>query len=205
MSCETWRELMIDLLVDELEEDQRIQLEQHLADCPSCTAEERRLRGLLQLSFAPESYEVDPVIEARLLERVQLGRTRERSMRGRGDDQARAKNRGGWTLLPRLFARPIPAYAVLLLMLGAILAGIWAGHGERMSLEGDRATRPSPALDTPDGVSRPPDGLAGTEHGSAPGRVELRAAGWMAERDVAFAIAPSDAIALARAISPDTL
>lgn len=178
MSCERWREKLIDRLADELSEEDTIQLEQHLAKCSDCTEEERRLRHLLLSTVPREEWLADTAMEDRLV--AELHRQREAPVREqaerehKNDAYATRRTRPARTAaapwaeeglssvarwiqraLPRFLRRPLPAYAALSVVLVALLAGFWLGHSNTHGTPGDRADGPVWTV--------PPD-LSPTEH-----------------------------------------
>jgi anti-sigma factor RsiW len=151
MACEQWREALIERLVDELDEDQAIRLEQHLAECVACRREEAQLRMLFAAAAPAESWDVPPEIEKRLHAwlRAHAARGLAPSVpRGAepssaaspapGEAPAGARRRtqrarlgkgaaAGWLAL--LTGR-MPAFAALPLAAAALLIGLWVGQAD---------------------------------------------------------------------------
>ncbi len=96
MSCEQWRELLVDHIAAELGEEETILLEQHLAECPECSVEELKLRRVIVAATpteirhenrATEDYLVDALHE-RLGEALHVGAVE--------DDPLVCRHRGLW-------------------------------------------------------------------------------------------------------------
>jgi len=164
MSCERWREKLIDRLAGELSQEDTIQLEQHLAECSDCAEEERRLRHLLLSTVPREEWLADTAMEDRLVAELQRQReapVREQAEREhKNDAYATPRTRTAvarWMqrALPGFLRRPLPAYAALSVVLVALLAGFWLGHSNTHGTPADRADGPVWTV--------PPD-LSPTEH-----------------------------------------
>lgn len=113
MACdrERWMERIIDRWAGELSEEATVVLEQHLAECPDCSAEARRLESLAQAAAPRLETVVDPRMEARLAARL------------RGSD-ARPPARG----LQAFWRQPLPAFAALPIVLIALAGGFGLGR-----------------------------------------------------------------------------
>lgn len=144
MSCERWREKLIDRLAGELSEEDTIQLEQHLAECSDCAEEERRLKHLLLSTVPREEWLADTAMEDRLV--VELHRQRQGRARGQAErEHGSSADATRWTqrALPGFLRRPLPAYAALSVVLVALLAGFWLGHSNTRRTPGDRVDGPA--------------------------------------------------------------
>jgi anti-sigma factor RsiW len=105
MACETWSEDLIDRLAGEITEERKIQLEQHLAECPACTEELQRLEQLVDSSRSHEDWTADPRLEERLVGALRRPSTLRASW---------------WRSVAQ---RRVPAYAIV----GVALLGVIAG------------------------------------------------------------------------------
>jgi len=176
MSCEAWREAIIDRLAGELSEEQAIQLEQHLAECPECTVEARRLAEVLASALPCAEWVADPRIEARLVGEMRRQRA-----------SARAGSvRHGWR---SLLAPRVPTYATLGVALLCVVIGIQVGQRHRGD-GADRQTERAPGV-SPGNARR-----ALIHPGDARGSLPLADG---------FATTPLDAIPAAPASTPDSL
>ena len=171
MPCTEWTERLIDFVVGEADPEESIRIAQHLAECPGCGAEEESLRTLLARS---EEDDWTPSAEfASILFRK--GRRADDAMRLRDD-------RGGpspW----RWIARPLPAYAALLIVFAALAGGY--SVGTRHDRSGDGGTSPHET-----GVEQRETGAGGDPDGSDRGPHTNR------ERSPQFMAARVDAVAL---------
>ncbi len=201
MSCRKWTDLLLDRWANELSEEEAILLEQHLADCEACRAEESRLtQGLAGVSCGT-SYHPASDLARRTWERWKLenslnrkpaeapvaaaalreGPSRRRWIAAHGSPfelgSERTTNRLVAALFP--FTRRIPVYFTAVAAALAILLGIWMG---RRSVEVSQGVRSLPA--------GRPERLTPLEESRAP---------------FAFATTPGDAITVPRGSPRDTL
>jgi len=206
MSCDLWRGLIVDRLADELAENEAVLLEQHLAECVDCAAEEHRLRHLLRSYASQEEYTTAPSIEERLLEHMRARTREDGSLRAEAAPRPADGDRRWWKRLPNLFLRPIPAYVAMVLIAGAALTGLWFGRGGEARPESGRAAEPGrSAPQAPIRGTGPEERFARADHPSSDlsstgNRRESRYPGPMR-----FVTTPSDAVSLAEVTSPDTL
>ncbi|MCK4412412.1 MAG: zf-HC2 domain-containing protein [Candidatus Eisenbacteria sp.] len=207
MNCEQWRDIIVDLLAGELDEEQAIQAEQHIAECDACAEEERLLRATLSAAAPP----VEGIPSMRLRERVL--ETFRRHQPEPAAAIAATPSLGG--RLRHLLARPLPTYAAASLAVLALLAGLWlAGPGGivpgSLAPGIDRQTAPgagfdggSSSPDPPGWISAPSDtGGAETPRGENLAIHLPRASRTLETR---FVSTPSDAIAPRWSITPDSL
>lgn len=137
MPCEPYREMLIDHIADELAEEEKILLEQHLAECSGCTAEERQLRRAIEATTPADVGEVHPATETSLLAtfREHAAPPSEHGKQDSEIGRKRAENlwqkirRSGSFL--RALRRPMPSYATVLLLFAAIAAGFWMGPSDQ--------------------------------------------------------------------------
>ncbi len=178
--CQHWQPKIIDRLADELGEDDSVLLEQHLAECPTCTQEERRLRVLFDAAAVREEWVPDPAIETRLLAMLRARDRRERR--------------------PSILRWPLPSYAALSFAAIALVAGLWLGHS---IVPGRQVPQGEPSSTTPSDFTP-----AGESPGGAPVREDSwlasTAAGDGYQTAEGFTITPSDAIGLGQ-VEPDSL
>ena len=145
MSCEHWRERIIDSLAHELTDEDEALLKEHIARCPSCARETALVDGLFRAAGPGPEWRENPATRARLLAAL---RGRRGGMLARVRDFRSAL---GWAL-----SRPVPAYAAILL----VALGIFFGLSVRPRLD-SRAARPSATPTTigePSGEARRPLG-----------------------------------------------
>ncbi len=135
MSCDRWIDLLVDRSANELDEEETILLEQHLADCPECRSEES----------APESdpcsggtrkraYRPAPDMERRIWARWQLEH---------GSDAGSGTRRPFRLMLP--FTRQVPVYVAATVAILAVLAGLWMGQRGIHPSQEARASPPLPS------------------------------------------------------------
>jgi anti-sigma factor RsiW len=203
MTCEHWQERLPDHLASELADEEAIRLEQHLAECSACAQEEERLRKTIQAALPSVKDDVDPLLEARLLQEL-----REASQ---PRDRHRARDhriKGSFGEMVRLiFTRRVPAFATVALVLIGIAGGFLLGQTGAENLQGQGGellrpvrdgTAPQPA-DGPDGFAGAVTSGTDTMDSTSP-VLPLMDRGW-----VRFATAPTDAISLSYMQAPDTL
>lgn len=155
MACETWAESILDRLADELDEEQSIRLEQHLAQCEDCAHEEQRLQKLLSTTAPRREWTPEPSMEDRLLKEMRglAGRT---PSRWRAHSPAR-RSSGRWMdSLRNILGHRIPAYAAVAALVVAIASGFWIGNTTRSPAEppGPMGTAPT-QLEAPDDLAEP--------------------------------------------------
>ena len=109
MSCESWKEAILDRVAGEASEEKAIAVEQHLAECAACAEEARRLARLLAATGPREEWAAGSQMEERLV----------RELRPRV---------GAWTALWRW---RVPAYAVLGVALVSAAIGTRLAHRAR--------------------------------------------------------------------------
>ncbi len=182
MSCDRWIDLLVDRSANELDEEQTILLEQHLADCPECRSEELRLSRILTLEERGGAYRPAPFMEQRIWARWQLEQESD-ARSGTRWQLEHDSDAGSGTRRPlrlkRPFTRQVPVYVAATVAILAVLAGLWMGQrGIHPSQEARDLPIPRPERFTPLEDSRPP---------------------------VAFATIPGDAISLPRPMPGDTL
>jgi anti-sigma factor RsiW len=183
MACDRqlWRERIIDHLAHELGEEDAVALEQHLAECPACAEEARRLSDAVEAAAPRREWTVDQRLESRLLTAA----------------RAQSRRRGGrpsWThrieaSLAAFARRPFPAYAIVPLLVFTLASGVWLGR----STGREGGSVPS-GLSPSTALSR-----TSTAHRSTIAPDHARQAGQR------FEVTPSDAIALATAVEHDSL
>jgi anti-sigma factor RsiW len=122
MSCESWREAILERVAGEASEETAIAVEQHLAECAACAEEARRLALLLEATGPGEAWTAGSQMEERLV----------RELRPRV---------GAWTALWRW---RVPAYAVLGVAL--VSAAIGARVAHRARPEVTATSEPAPWL-----------------------------------------------------------
>ena len=214
MPCEPYRDMLIDHIADELTEEERILLEQHLAECTDCAAEEHRLRRTVEATTPGEIGEVRPATETHLLaafrERAAAlapghGKQASASGRQRTGNLWQRITRSGFAL--HILRRPVPSYAAVLLLIAAITTGFWMGRSNRtdsLPRGSHEPVRPAIRQLVPD-TDALEDALAVVR---IPGDDSLdQASGslWGERSAVRFATTPSDAIGLERLTLRDTL
>ncbi len=118
MACDTWRRMIIDRLADELDEEDAVGLEQHLAECADCLRESERLRATLAAAARPTGWRTDTAMEEKLLGAMRTG----------GDRPAARDTGRRWTTLLRF---PMPSYATVALIVVAVGIGFLAGRSNR--------------------------------------------------------------------------
>jgi len=101
MDCSHWKEMIIDRLADELNEEDSILLEQHLAECEACRREEQMVACLFESACPTEEWPIDVRMEDALI--GEMGRPRD------GEPSAP----GLWNALVAAVRRPLPSYAVM--------------------------------------------------------------------------------------------
>ena len=116
MQCESCRKMLIDHLVGELSAEGASQIEQHLAECPTCRAAAEEFTRILESSSPGPDFVPDDRLGQNLC-------TSLRGLRGR-----RTGTKHGIGLILAVIARPVPSYAALLLLLGATAIGFWMGQ-----------------------------------------------------------------------------
>jgi len=183
MDCSHWKEMIIDRLADELNEEDSILLEQHLAECEACRREEQMVACLFESACPTEEWHIDVRMEDALI--GEMGRPRD------GEPSAP----GLWNALVAAVRRPLPSYAVMVTLFVSSLGGFWLGRTGPVAADrlewGSSAHPVQPA-------SRPLARLEGkatfavadTEH-------------WAGE--LGFVPVTSDVISLYGAIPPDSL
>jgi len=197
MSCEAWSGRIIDRLADELGEEDAIALEQHLADCPGCAAEETAVSRVLAAAGSPMEWVPGNRMEERLLD--ELGRLRPIQVAASGTFLGRRIPR------PMKGSRSVPAFAAATLAFLALAGGFWAGSVERSFREMvDPTAGPHDAEISPKETVRPLDG-DGDGGGGGDGDVALaRVQGWITSVR-GFSGTPADGVYICRAFFPDSL
>lgn len=119
MNCESIRELLGPYLDGELPDEQRSQLEQHIQNCPGCTAEmeeQRILHGQLdQLGDRP-AVKAPPDLWAAIEQHLDA-----------------APNTGLKRSIFSLFRKPIAAAASIAILIGVgLFVGLWLGTGTQV-------------------------------------------------------------------------
>jgi anti-sigma factor RsiW len=109
MSCESWREAILDRVAGEASEETAIAVEQHLAECAACAEEARRLARLMEAACPRAEWVAGSEMEERLV----------RALRPRPSP---------WTALWRW---RVPAYAVLGVALVSAAIGTRVAHRAR--------------------------------------------------------------------------
>jgi anti-sigma factor RsiW len=150
MSCERWIDLLVDRSANELDEEETILLEQHLADCPACRSEAFQLGRIL----APEEPRTDYRPALDMERRIWAQRRREL-----GSDAGSRPRRPLRLLLP--FTRQIPVYWAASAAVFAVLVGLWVGQrGVHPSQGAGSFPLSRPERFTPLEDSRPPVAFA---------------------------------------------
>ena len=150
MSCKRWIDLLVDRSANELEEEENILLEQHLADCPACRSEELRLGRILAPDESQMAYQPAPEMERRIWAQWRLEL---------GSDAGSGPRRPLWLLLP--FTRRVPFYWAATAAVFAILVGLWVGQrGAHPSQDAGGLPPSRPERFTPLEDSRPPVAFA---------------------------------------------
>jgi anti-sigma factor RsiW len=111
MSCESWREAILDRVAGEAGEERAIAVEQHLAECAACAAEARRLERLLGAAAPRGECAADAEMENRLAAELRRRGARPRL--------------AGWTIVWRW---RVPAYGALAVALLGVAVGVRVGH-----------------------------------------------------------------------------
>ena len=176
-----WKEMLVDHLADELDEENAILLEQHLAECPACTEDQRRLRELCDAAAPRLEWRPGQHLEAGLIRRL-------RAVSGRQSGNTPWVRQSA-ALLGKLARRPLPAYAAVPLVLLALAGGLWLGNSGSPSLPPQSAPLPAGSAAT------------GRETNWVPAREDDS---WFT-LEAEFAVTPSDAVALVWGIEPDSL
>jgi hypothetical protein len=128
--------LLIDHLADELPEKQAVLLEQHLASCKACGDEARVLQRIaVRPQEGGDPQRAVPERESRLLVETVIRSARERRFDRRIERRgARGFPSEGDPEAPRVLRwivslrRPLPSYAVLMLVLAAAWGGMLVGR-----------------------------------------------------------------------------
>jgi hypothetical protein len=201
-------EMIIDRLADELGEEDAVLLEQHIAECRACAAEERRLGRLLQASVPREEWPEDSGLENRLASALQgLAAAAPVSAAINAKRLPVPHRIVHWLrhfLKP--VGRPVPAYAVLSLTLVGITAGFWIGQASIPDNMAGLNQGPAWVVpnDLPQGDTR--GGRPETQRGGAEQHfAQATLAYWPIDSVTQFAQTPRDAISLAVAFQPDSL
>lgn len=211
MSCEKWREHLIDHLAGELGEEETILLEQHLTECTDCSEEELRLRRVMVAALPTQTWQENKATEEYLVnalhdldgdnsEEMEFSSSSERS--GLADRIARSL---GFESFSLGLKRPVPSYLALGLAIVAVAAGFWWGTSNRIDLQGNRSAQPAREIQQEESLSN--DGASGLAERHAVGEDSSAASlkSWPSGAGIRFATTPSDAISLARAFMSDTL
>lgn len=186
--CSEWREAILDHVANELPVEDAILLEQHLSECDACNRRAEGLRRLIAESVSAagpaEEFEVGPAFEEALFRRI---RAEESNEGGVTVDARSRKHRSVWRRIPWLALRPVPAYAVAILVVTSCLLGIWSttrhDDGRRAStISQPSATDPSLRRD----ILEPPAEARDSRKGG-------------------FVVTPSDALCLIGSLGSDTL
>jgi hypothetical protein len=230
VSCDRWQSFIIDRLADELEEDDAIMLEQHLADCAACAGEERRLRLILQCAkeeraaIADGEAECMPdvtqhaagaAMEERLVAILREQRQaaaregiarRDAEAAGLGRPPSGERAAGFRSRNPlRILITPVPALAALALVCIAAFGGLW--FGKQHAVQTDRRISTETGR-LPGEEPTPPrdsqDRLAEARRGTS-GTPVVAMPREQRQTAVAFVSAPVDAFALSSAVERDTL
>lgn len=214
MPCEPYREMLIDHIADELTEEDRILLEQHLAECTDCAAEEKQLRAAIEATTPADAGEVRPETEAALMTAFRERATTPATGHGEQESASGSQRTGNlWQRIRRsgsfirMLRHPMPSYATVLLLFAAIATGFWMGRSDRSSSLPRGAHEPIlPAIHQP---IRDTDAL---EDALAVVRIpeddslSRSSAGLRQDKSVVrFATTPSDAIGIERGSLRDTL
>jgi hypothetical protein len=186
--CEEWHGAILDDVVDELPDEDAILLEQHLGECQACGLLMERTRAMLDgwsESAAPsQEFSANPVLEEELLRRVRVFERRAGiATPGKRPQMPEPL----WRRISWMTLRPIPAYAVAILIVASCLLGIWATatrDHERFVPAGHLPTAADP----------------GTRE-DIPGPTPER----RAPHDRSFTVTPSDALCLIGSLGSDTL
>jgi anti-sigma factor RsiW len=121
-ACDEMKAALVELVFGELDAEIGMRLDQHLASCPECREEERRLLGLRdEVRGAPER----PDAELRACVRAALPRER---------------SPGAVAIL----RRPVPAYvAIAACLFGALLVLVLLREGRPRAVPAENAARPA--------------------------------------------------------------
>jgi anti-sigma factor RsiW len=150
MSCERWIDLLVDRSTSELDEEETILLEQHLADCPPCRSEELHLGRILAPEEPRMAYRPAPDLERRVWAQWRLEL---------GSDTGSGPRRPFRLVLP--FTRRVPFYWAAATAVFAVLVGLWVGQRSAHPSQDAGSLPPSrPERFTPLEDSRPPVAFA---------------------------------------------
>jgi anti-sigma factor RsiW len=150
MSCKRWIDLLVDRSANELDEEETILLEQHLADCPMCRSEELHLGRILAPEEPQRAYRPAPDMERRIWAQWRLEL---------GSDTGSRPQRPFWPMLS--FTRRVPLCWAATATIFAILVGLWVGQRGAHPSQGAGGLPPSrPERFTPLEDSRPPVAFA---------------------------------------------
>lgn len=153
MSCEGWNEKIIDRLAGELPDDEAILLEQHLAECPSCSGEERRLHEIVAAAVGAEPWREGEGLRPALRAELRALRGHDASGAPRSEaGTSRAPFTGLRARILAPLARPVAAYAAIALVVLGAAFGFWMG--DRTASSRARANPIAPARSVPGGESR---------------------------------------------------
>jgi hypothetical protein len=156
MSCEQWRERIIDSLANELGEEEAARVAEHVAGCAACAREARLARALVREAATGPEWCENPATRARLLEALRENRGGARRAAGGVAEDAPA--RGLAHRIASALSRPIPAYAAIALVAVALVFGFAIGP-RRTAPSAPHAASPVPAPVSggePSGESRRP-------------------------------------------------
>jgi hypothetical protein len=179
----------LDRLTDELDEDQAVRLEQHLAQCEECAQEEQRVRNLLDAAVPRKEWTPEPSMEDRLLREMRSYRARTEARFQR--TPVKSPSSHWWTSVRDVLRHRVPVYAAAAALVVAIGSGFWLGNATQ-----NPADAASPIGTAP---SRIEDGDPGQE----PLPDEQESFAFLRrefQRDQVFATTPADAISWAGVI-----
>jgi len=145
---------LYDLAAQELDCEEAILLEQHLAECPRCRAEQEALETILITRAEAEEWTPDLEDARRLFASVApgIGRSEDDADRAVRELSPARRAQTSGTLRARLSSlagfvrRPLPSYAAAGLLVAGILLGTWTGGSGGVALLARRlfSDRPSP-------------------------------------------------------------
>jgi anti-sigma factor RsiW len=121
MTCDDAKQVLVELVFAEPDEEQAILAQQHLAGCSACRDEEQRL---LRLRESLQAMPLEPSAELRRRIRIALPRRRQRGLAG-------------------LLRLPVPAYLAAAACLAAVLVAVLVARS--VPERGTPAQAPRPA------------------------------------------------------------
>jgi hypothetical protein len=181
--------LILDRLTDELDEDQAVRLEQHLAQCEECAQEEQRVRSLLDAAVPRKEWTPEPSMEDRLLREMRSHRARTGARFQR--TPVKSPSPHWWASLRDVMRHRVPVYAAVAALIVAVGSAFWLGNATQNPADSTfpMGTAPSRVEDRDPGQESLPD----EQESFAFLRREF-------QREQVFATTPADAISWAGVI-----